>query len=43
MRQREFYQAVREKLAAGCPDLTAVTVLEGPAAGTKYLLEGDSF
>ena len=41
MRQREFYQAVREKLAAGCPDLTAVTVLEGPAAGTKYLLEGE--
>lgn len=40
MKGREFYQAIKERRAAGTPELTAATILDGPQAGGKFLLRG---
>ena len=51
MKRREFYQAIKEgqiageqdtgKEAAGAPELTAATILDGAQAGGKFLLKGE--
>lgn len=41
MKGREFYQAIKERRAAGTPELTAATILDGPRAGGKFLLRGE--